>query len=99
MSQSIYSRLGMLIFPYWPVLLVSTISALIYVIFNSLSIWLTASLINNILTDFDKLVENHRALSNEIISLNDQLKYWTNELILRDSPLETVKILCIIILI
>ena len=48
--------------------------------------------------DFDKLVENHRALSNEIISLNDQLKYWTNELILRDSPLETVKILCIIIL-
>lgn len=98
MSQSIYSRLGRLIFPYWPVLLVSTISALIYVIFNSLSIWLTASLINNILTDFDKLVENHRALSNEIISLNDQLKYWTNELILRDSPLETVKILCIIIL-
>ena len=98
MSQSIYSRLGRLIFPYWPVLLVSTISALIYVVFNSLSIWLTASLINNILTDFDKLVENHRALSNEIISLNDQLKYWTNELILRDSPLETVKILCIIIL-
>jgi len=68
------------------------------VVFNSLSIWLTASLINNILTDFDKLVENHRALSNEINSLNDQLKYWTNELILRDSPLETVKILCIIIL-
>ena len=98
MSQSIYSRLGRLIFPYWPVLLVSTISALIYVVFNSLSIWLTASLINNILTDFDKLVENHRALSNEIISLNEQLKYWTNELILRDSPLETVKILCIMIL-
>ena len=98
MSQSIYSRLGRLIFPYWPVLLVSTISALIYVVFNSLSIWLTASLINNILTDFDKLVENHKVLSNEINSLNDQLKYWTNELILRDSPLETVKILCIIIL-
>jgi len=95
MSQSIYSRLGRLIFPYWPVLLVSTISALIYVVFNSLSIWLTASLINNILTDFDKLVENHKVLSNEISSLNDQLKYWTNELILRDTPLESVKILCV----
>jgi len=95
MSQSIYSRLGRLIFPYWPVLLVSTISALIYVVFNSLSIWLTASLINNILTDFDKLVENHKVLSNEINSLNDQLKYWTNELILRDTPLESVKILCV----
>jgi subfamily B ATP-binding cassette protein MsbA len=65
------------------------------VVFNSISIWLTASLINNILTDFDKLVENHKVLSNEINSLNDQLKYWTNELILRDSPLETVKILCV----
>ena len=95
MSQSIYSRLGRLIFPYWPVLLVSTISALIYVVFNSLSIWLTASLINNILTDFDKLVENHKVLSNEINSLNEQLKYWTNELILRDTPLESVKILCV----
>ena len=95
MSQSIYSRLGRLIFPYWPVLLVSTISALIYVVFNSLSIWLTASLINNILTDFDKLVENHKVLSNEINSLNDQLKYWTNKLILRDTPLESVKILCV----
>ena len=98
MSQSIYSRIGMLIFPYWPVLLVSTISALIYVVFNSLSIWLTASLINNILMDFDKLLENHRDLSNEIINLNDQLKYWTNELILRDTPLETIKMLCIMIM-
>ena len=98
MSQSIYLRIGMLIFPYWPVLLVSTISALIYVVFNSLSIWLTASLINNILTDFDKLLQNHRDLSNEIINLNDQLKYWTNELILRDTPLETIKMLCIMIM-
>ena len=98
MSQSIYSRIGMLIFPYWPILLVSTISALIYVVFNSLSIWLTASLINNILTDFDKLLQNHRDLSNEIINLNDQLKYWTNELILRDTPLETIKMLCIMIM-
>ena len=98
MSQSIYLRIGILIFPYWPVLLVSTISALIYVVFNSLSIWLTASLINNILTDFDKLLQNHRDLSNEIINLNDQLKYWTNELILRDTPLETIKMLCIMIM-
>ena len=98
MSQSIYSRLGRLILPFWSVLFVSTISSLIYVVFNSLSIWLTASLINNILTDFDQLLQNHRALSNEIISVNDQLKYWTNEFILRDTPLETVKILCITIL-
>ena len=98
MSQSIYARLGRLVFPYWPVLLVSTIASLIYVVFNSLSIWLTASLINNILTNFDQLLANHNVLSNEILSLNDQLKYWTNELILRDTPRETLKILCLTIL-
>ena len=50
MEKSIYLRLGRLIIPFWPVLLLSTFSAIVYVIFNSLSIWLTASLINNILT-------------------------------------------------
>jgi subfamily B ATP-binding cassette protein MsbA len=98
MSQRIYTRLGKLVLPYWPFLLISTISSLIYVVFNSLSIWLTASLINNILSDFDQLLLNHKALSNEIMNLNDQLKYWTNELILRDTPRETLKILCLTIL-
>ena len=98
MSQRIYTRLGKLVLPYWPFLLISTISSLIYVVFNSLSIWLTASLINNILTNFDQLLANHNVLSNEILSLNDQLKYWTNELILRDTPRETLKILCLTIL-
>jgi len=99
MSQNIYSRLGKLILPYWPVLLVSTLSALVYVVFNSLSIWLTASLINNILTDFDLLLQNHQAMAGEISSLNDQLKYWTNEIILRETPRETLKVLCFTILI
>ena len=98
MSQRIYTRLGKLVFPYWPVILISTIASLTYVVFNSLSIWLTASLINNILSDFDQLLANHKALSNEILSFNDQLKYWTNELILRDTPRETLKILCLTIL-
>ena len=53
---------------------------------TSLSIWLTASLINNILTDFDQLVSGHMRSSQNINSLNDQLKYWTNEIILRQTP-------------
>ena len=99
MNQSIYTRLGKMVLSFWPILVVSTISALIYVIFNSLSIWLTASLINNILTDFDQLSYKHQDLSENISSLNDQLKYWTNEIILRDTPRETLKVLCIAILI
>ena len=99
MEKSIYIRLGRLIIPFWPVLLLSTFSAIVYVIFNSLSIWLTASLINNILTDFDLLIQEHTKSAQNINSLNDQLKYWTNELILRETPKETLKTLCLTILV
>ncbi len=99
MNNSIYARLGKLVIPFTPVLFISTFSAIVYVIFNSISIWLTASLINNILTDFDQLLKNHTSLSNNILSLNDQLKYWTNEIILRETPRETLKVLCLTILV
>jgi len=64
------------------------------VAFNGLSVWLTASLFNNILTDFEDLIINQDNLRNTKVSINDQLKYWTNELILRDSALESLKVLC-----
>ena len=98
METSLYIRLGRLIIPYWPAILVSTISAIIYVVFNSLSIWLTASLINNILTDFDQLLKEHYHNKQNINGINNQLKYWTNELILRENPKETLKVLCLTIL-
>ena len=98
METSLYIRLGRLIIPHWPAILVSTISAIIYVVFNSLSIWLTASLINNILTDFDQLLKEHYHNKQNINGINDQLKYWTNELILRENPKETLKVLCLTIL-
>ena len=51
MEKSIYRRLYDLVAGYWPFLLASSISAFIYVAFNGLSVWLTATLFNNILTD------------------------------------------------
>lgn len=94
MSNSVTNRLFKMVISYWPLLIVSTISAFIYVAFNGLSVWLTASLFNNILTDFEDLIVNHDNLRNTKVSVNDQLKYWTNELILRDSALESLKVLC-----
>jgi len=94
MSNSVTNRLFKMVIFYWPLLIVSTISAFIYVAFNGLSVWLTASLFNNILTDFEDLIINHNNLSNTKVSINDQLKYWTNELILRDTALESLKVLC-----
>ena len=99
MNQSIYFRLSKLVLSFWPIIILSTLSAFVYVLFNTLSIWLTASLINNILTDFDQLLFKHQTLSDNIVTLNDRLKYWTNEIILRDTPRKTLKTLCVTILI
>ena len=94
MSKSVTNRLFSMVISYWPLLIVSTISAFIYVAFNGLSVWLTASLFNNILTDFEDLIINQDSLRNTKYTLNDQLKYWTNELILRDTALNSLKVLC-----
>ena len=65
-----------------------------------MSVWLTASLINNILSDFNKLVtEQAQFESSSFLTLNETLKYWTNGLILRDTAKETLKMLCVSILI
>ena len=99
MTGSIYRRMGQLLFNFWPYLLISTISALIFVLLNSASIWLMASFINNVLTDFDKIVESQLEwASKNTLTTNEKLKYWTNLLILRDTPTESLKILCYTIL-
>ena len=100
MENSIYKRLFKLVIKYWPFLVVSTLTAFIYVALNSISVWLTASLINNILSDFDKLVnEQTQFASSSLLTLNEKLKYWTNGLILRETAKETLQVLCVSILI
>ena len=89
-----------LVIQHWPYLLLSTLAALIYVVLNSASIWLTASLINNILMDFQQLLADHSQLTGKgALTLNEKLKHWTNGLILRETPHETLKILCISIMV
>ena len=98
MPTKIYKKIIRLILPYWLILILSSIAAILYVLFNSLSIWLTASLINNIIMDFDKLLITHKELVGTKMDLNAQLKFWTNQFILRDTPKGTLKILCLSIL-
>ncbi len=100
MQESLYKRMFKLVIQHWPYLLLSTLAALVYVLLNSASIWLTASLINNILMDFQQLLTDHSQLTGkETLTLNEKLKYWTNGLILRETPHETLKILCISIMV
>ena len=77
--------MGYLLLHFWPYILISSISAIIFVLLNSISIWLTASFINNVLTDFDKIVQSQLEwASKPNLTANEKLKYWTNLFILRD---------------
>ncbi len=99
MSGSIYRRMGQLLFHFWPYIFISSLAAIVFVLLNTASIWLTASLINNILADFDKIVQAQAEWAGKAgLTLNEKLKYWTNVLILRETPLESLKILCLSIL-
>ncbi len=84
---------------YWYYFAGSAIAALFYVAFNSASIWLTASLLNSIITDFDKVVDFTQKLqASPHLSVNDQLKLWTNSLIVQDTAVGTLKMLCLYLL-
>ncbi|MEC8706561.1 MAG: ABC transporter ATP-binding protein [Candidatus Neomarinimicrobiota bacterium] len=91
--------MGQLMMAYWPYIILSSLSAIIFVLLNGLSIWLTATLINNILLDFDSILQSQSEWSaRETLTPNEALKYWTNVAILRDTPSESLKVLCLTIL-
>ncbi len=98
MEQSLYIRIFKLIRGYWPQILGSTIAALLYVAFNSASIWFTASLLNSILGNFNDFIIEHEALRTaDNLNLNNQIKFITNEFIIRETAFETLKVLAILI--
>ncbi|HIC74574.1 MAG TPA: ABC transporter ATP-binding protein [Candidatus Marinimicrobia bacterium] len=95
-----YSRILGLARPHWKLIALSLAASLIFVFFNSLSVWVTASFITNILTDFESLVNSQahlKALDER--TANETLKLWTNRLILGETPIDTLKVLCITIFI
>ena len=96
MKQKSHIRLLKIVSAYWPLLVLSIIAAIFFVVFNSASIWITATMINNILTDFNDMVaENVRLINLENSSANDKLKLFSNQLLLKDSAIETMSAVCI----
>ena len=99
MPDSIYKRMIKLMSPFWVYIIISSVSAIIFVLLNSASIWLTATLINNILLDFEKIVQSQMEWSsNDNLTLNEKLKFYTNLIILRETPAESLRVLCVTIL-
>lgn len=96
MQNSSLKRLFNLVLAHWPFLLLSTIAAFFFVMFNSASVWITATMINNILIDFNQmLIENQRLSSLSELTMNDRLKLLTNSFLLKDSAINTVSSVCI----
>ena len=96
MKESSLKRLFRFVLAHWPFLLLSTLAAFFFVIFNSASIWITATMINNILIDFNEmLVENQRLSSLSELTMNDRLKLFSNSLLLKDTAISTVSAVCV----
>ena len=100
MKESSLNRLFRFVLAHWPFLLLSTLAAFFFVIFNSASIWITATMINNILIDFNEmLVENQRLASLSELTMNDRLKLFSNSLLLRDTAISTVSAVCVALIV
>ncbi len=98
--MNIYLRMLKLIKPYWLILVLSICSSLLFVAFNSTSIWLTASFVEVIFPK--KNVGNTQSLLPKVPqptkkNLNANIKQLTRRLIIRESPTESLKALCIVI--
>ena len=100
MKESSLKRLFRFVLAHWPFLLLSTLAAFFFVIFNSASIWITATMINNILIDFNEmLVENQRLASLSELTMNDRLKLFSNSLLLRNTAINTVSAVCVALIV
>jgi len=100
MKESSLKRLFRFVLAHWPFLLMSTLAAFFFVIFNSASIWITATMINNILIDFNEmLVENQRLSSLSELTMNDRLKLFSNSLLLKDTAISTVSAVCVALIV
>ena len=100
MKESSLKRLFKFVLAHWPFLLLSTLAAFFFVIFNSASIWITATMINNILIDFNEmLVENQRLSNLSELTMNDRLKLFSNSLLLKDTAISTVSAVCVALIV
>lgn len=90
-SIAIYRRMITYLTVYWPWIILSLLLSFFVVNFEALSLWFGATLIQTL---FDpqktELVRPDFSLAN----LNNLLKYWTWQMVRRESPLDSLKLVC-----
>lgn len=99
--MDVYLRLIKLAKPYWKIIVVGLIVSLLFVIFNASSVWLTASFVKVIFPSGEnqQVEEAAQLETNVSVSINEKLKDITNTLIIKETPLETLRTLCFVILV
>jgi len=108
-----FKRMIRFVKPYWKVLVLGFIASLIYVIFNQASVWMSASFIKVIFQGEEKTqqVEKKPEPQSDIApdgisipgeeqveNLNTKIKTKFESLIQRDTPQQTLTVLCIILI-
>ncbi|MFA4838014.1 MAG: ABC transporter ATP-binding protein [Candidatus Neomarinimicrobiota bacterium] len=103
--MKLYFRILKLVKPYWKTLTTGLLASILFVLFNSASIWLTASFVNVLFPKTPTVVQQAKPENIVVkptlpvkLSANDKLKAITNKLVMRDEPLKTLRMLCLTIL-
>ena len=90
-SFALYRRMLSFLTVYWPWILLSVLLSLMVVIFEALSLWFGASLLQTLFEPGKMQIARPEFSMNNI---NELLKYYTYQAIRRDSPLESLKLVC-----
>jgi subfamily B ATP-binding cassette protein MsbA len=101
--MNVFLRLVKYVKPYWKALTLGLIASLLYVAFNSTSMWLSASFLEVIFSPEKHSKQIEQTTSNleqdKQLSLNKRIKLKTRDLVVQETPADTLKILCIVVFI
>jgi len=97
--MNLYFRLLRFVRPYVVYVMLALAASLLYVTFDSASVWLTASLVNTLFEEQPVAEEVTSEQPSQDLSINQRMKNYTKQLIYRGDPVDTLKTLCIVILI
>lgn len=98
--MKIYLRVLGWVKVYWKTLVLGLLASLLYVMFNSASVWLTASFVNVIFPQKHAEVVQARQTDERLpakMDLNAKIKNYTNQILIKENPHQSLKRLCIII--
>jgi subfamily B ATP-binding cassette protein MsbA len=103
--MKLVKRIVRFIVPYWKYILAAIVASLVFALLNSFTIWMSATFIETIFSQQAQeqlAVEESESITQDIqtqLSLKEFLKEKTRLLVERESKIETLRIVCIVVFI